>query len=490
MLQIRTDEALTFDDVLLRPRLSEVLPTEVSLAGRLTRCLPVNIPLVSAAMDTVTEASMAIAMAEQGGVGMIHRSLSPKEQARAVRRVKRWESGVVRTPATIEPGATVQQLRRLTAELGISGMPVVDRGKLLGIITRRDYSNETGQESELLVRDLMTPLDKLHFLQTTDPDKAMQLMRRHKVEQVPVAKDGALVALITMKDLQKTERHPEAACDHEGRLLVGAAIGSGDSEMERVEMLVEQGVDLVLVDSAHGHSRPVLERVKAVRARWKELQIVGGNVATAEGAEALIEAGADAIKVGIGPGSICTTRIVTGVGVPQITAIAEVAEAAGRADVPVIADGGIRYSGDIAKALAAGAAAVMIGSLLAGTDEAPGEIEIYQGRSYKSYRGMGSLGAMGSSGSSRDRYFQDDSRAPTKLVPEGVEGRVPHRGPVAATLHQLTGGLRQAMGYLGAADLPALSRQAEFVRITSAGRGESHVHDVTVTREAPNYHLS
>lgn len=490
MLNIREHSALTFDDVLLRPRLSEVLPAEVSINSRLTRSLPINVPLLSAAMDTVTESAMAIAMAEQGGVGIIHRSLSPEDQARAVRRVKRWESGIVRSPATIEAEATLQQLRAQTKELGISGMPVVEGGRLVGIITRRDYGNETDDSGEVRVKDLMTPLENLLVVSDVDTQKARNMMRKGKVEQVPVVKDGALVALITMKDLQKAERHPLAICDREGRLLVGAAIGSGANDMERVEALVEQGVDLVLLDSAHGHSRSVLNCLAAVRRQWNDLQIIGGNVATAEGALALIEAGADAIKVGIGPGSICTTRIVTGVGVPQLTAIAEVAEAAAKANVPVIADGGIRYSGDIAKALAAGASTVMIGSLLAGTDEAPGEIEMYQGRSYKSYRGMGSLGAMGSSDGSRERYFQNDSRTPTKLVPEGIEGRVPHRGSVAGVLHQMAGGLRQAMGYLGARDLATLRADAEFVRITSAGRGESHVHDVTITREAPNYHLS
>lgn len=490
MLNIREQLALTFDDVLLRPRLSEILPADVSIRSQLTRSLPLNMPLVSAAMDTVTEASMAIAMAEQGGLGIIHRSLPATEQAVAVRRVKRWESGIVRSPATIAADATLQELRQYTAELGISGMPVVKGERLVGIITRRDYADEADADSDIRVKDLMTPMAKLVTVDSVDTVQARQLMRQHKIEQVPVMQNGQLEALITMKDLQKAEKHPLSVRDSEGRLMVGAAIGSGEDEMGRVEALVEQGIDLVLLDSAHGHSRAVLDRLAAVRRQWNDLQIIGGNVATAEGAQALIDVGADAVKVGIGPGSICTTRIVTGVGVPQITAVAEVAAAAAKAKVPVIADGGIRYSGDIAKALAAGASTVMIGSLLAGTDEAPGEIEMYQGRSYKSYRGMGSLGAMGSSSGSRDRYFQDDARTPAKLVPEGIEGRVPHRGGVAAVLHQLAGGLRQAMGYLGAEDLKVLRANAEFVRITSAGRGESHVHDVTITREAPNYHLS
>ena len=482
--------ALTFDDVLLRPRLSEVLPAEVQLHCRLTPKLKLNMPLVSAAMDTVTEARMAIAMAEQGGVGVIHRNLSIEQQTQAVRRVKRWESGVVRDPAIIGPDASLAELRALTAELGISGMPVVADDKMLGIITRRDYRDCSPSEVGRPVREFMTPVERLVTIDEVDRDRARQLMQQHKIEQVPIVRSGKLNGLITLKDVLKAERNPDAACDLEGQLLVGAALGASAADQERADALVEAGVDLLVLDSAHGHSRSVLDALSNIKKRHADVQLVGGNVATAEGAKALVEAGVDAVKVGIGPGSICTTRIVTGVGVPQISAIVEVAEVCRSAGVSLIADGGLRYSGDIVKALAAGADTVMIGSLLAGTDEAPGEIEMYQGRSYKSYRGMGSLGAMGSGTSARDRYFQNDSRPVTKLVPEGIEGRVPYKGLVSNVLTQMLGGLRQAMGYLGSGDLDTMRERAEFVRITTAGRGESHVHDVTITREAPNYHLN
>ena len=503
-------QALTFDDVLLRPRMSSVLPAQVKLHSRLTRTLKLNMPLVSAAMDTVTGATMAIAMAEQGGIGIIHRNLSIAEQVHAVRRVKRWESGIVRNPTTIEASQTLADLRALCAEHGISTVPVVEPAKaggaepqkqLVGIVTKRDYRNYGAEHGDTLVRELMTPKDKLITVSTVDLDKARQLMQNHKIEQVPIVRKEQLTGLVTFKDLQKAERHPNASCDSEGQLLVGAAVGTATADGERVDALREAGVDVLVLDSAHGHSQTVLDTIAGIKKRHSNLPLIGGNVATGEGAKALIEVGADAVKVGIGPGSICTTRIVTGVGVPQITAISEVAEQCAKSDVPLIADGGLRYSGDIAKALAAGASSVMIGSLLAGTDESPGQIEMYQGRSYKSYRGMGSLGAMGDSEGARERYFQNhpedegqmvdglESNS-TKLVPEGIEGRVPYKGSVATVLNQLIGGLRQAMGYLGAEDLPAMRERAEFVQITTAGRGESHVHDVTITKEAPNYRLS
>ncbi|MGI9344839.1 MAG: IMP dehydrogenase [Gammaproteobacteria bacterium] len=484
-------QALTFDDLLLKPHYSEVMPAEVGLKSRLTRAIELKIPVLSAAMDTVTEAAMAIALAEQGGIGIVHRNLSIEQQMQQVRNVKRWESGVVRNPVTIGPDDSLKTLRALTRERSLSGMPVVDaKGLLVGIITRRDYLTLDNSQDHRLVGDLMTPQEALVTLDTNNRDQARNLMMNHKIEQIPIVQSGKLQGLITLKDILKAERHPEAASDSEGQLLVGAAVGASDTEYERAVGLREAGADVLVLDSAHGHSRHVLDAISRLKKQYTDIQIIGGNIATYEGAAALIDAGADAVKVGIGPGSICTTRIVTGVGVPQMTAIAEAHRACSEAGVPLIADGGLRYSGDVVKALAAGADAVMVGSMLAGTDETPGEIEIYQGRSYKSYRGMGSLGAMGGSEGSRERYFQANERNPSKLVSEGIEGRVPYRGAAASVLMQLLGGLRQAMGYLGAADLTSLRQNAEFVQITSAGYGESHVHDVAITREAPNYRFS
>ncbi len=481
------EKALTFDDVLLIPAHSEVLPRDVSLVTRLTRNLTLNLPLLSAAMDTVTEARLAIAMAQEGGIGIVHKNLTIEQQAAEVAKVKRFESGVVRDPITISPDMPVSEVLQLTRQHRFSGLPVVEGNRVVGIVTNRDLRFETRLDQP--VRNVMTPRDRLVTVNEGDSrDVAMRLMHQHRLERVLVVNDAfELRGLITVKDILKSSEHPLAAKDSSGRLLVGAAVGVGEGTDERVESLVEAGVDTIVVDTAHGHSQGVLERVQWVKKRFPQIEVIGGNVATATGARALVEYGADGIKVGIGPGSICTTRIVAGVGVPQITAIRNVSEALAGTGVPCIADGGIRYSGDVSKALAAGANAVMIGGLFAGTEEAPGEIELFQGRSYKSYRGMGSLGAM-QQGSS-DRYFQDAENNVDKLVPEGVEGRVPYKGSVMAVIHQLMGGLRASMGYLGCGTIDAIHKKAEFVEISHAGMRESHVHDVQITKEAPNYHI-
>jgi len=479
--------ALTFDDVLLIPAHSQVLPREVDLTTRLTRHLTLNIPLVSAAMDTVTESRLAIALAQEGGIGIIHKNLPAKQQAAEVAKVKRFESGVLKDPVTIPPTFTVGDVLALTRQMGISGLPVVDEGRVIGIVTHRDIRFEN--RLNLPVTEIMTPRERLVFIREGESlERAKALMHEHRLERVLIlGADDTLKGLITVKDILKSTEHPFAAKDVEGRLLVGAAIGVGAGTEERAERLVEAGVDVLVVDTAHGHSQGVLDRVRWVKRTFPHIPVIGGNIATAEAARALVDAGADAVKVGIGPGSICTTRIVAGVGVPQITAIADVAEALAGTDVPVIADGGIRFSGDIAKALAAGADSVMLGGLFAGTEEAPGETVLYQGRSYKAYRGMGSLGAMQAGGA--DRYFQENTANVDKLVPEGIEGRVPYKGPVAAVIHQMVGGVRAAMGYLGCRTIAELHAKAEFVQITTAGIRESHVHDVQITKEAPNYHL-
>jgi IMP dehydrogenase len=479
--------ALTFDDVLLIPAHSQVLPREVDLTTRLTRQLTLNIPLVSAAMDTVTESRLAIALAQEGGIGIIHKNLPAKQQAAEVAKVKRFESGVLKDPVTIPPTFTVGDVLALTRQMGLSGLPVVDEGRVIGIVTHRDIRFEN--RLNLPVTEIMTPRERLVFIREGESlERAKALMHEHRLERVLIlGADDTLKGLITVKDILKSTEHPFAAKDVEGRLLVGAAIGVGAGTEERAERLVEAGVDVLVVDTAHGHSQGVLDRVRWVKRTFPHIQVIGGNIATAEAARALVDAGADAVKVGIGPGSICTTRIVAGVGVPQITAIADVAEALAGTDVPVIADGGIRFSGDIAKALAAGADSVMLGGLFAGTEEAPGETVLYQGRSYKAYRGMGSLGAMQAGGA--DRYFQENTANVDKLVPEGIEGRVPYKGPVAAVIHQMVGGVRAAMGYLGCRTIAELHAKAEFVQITTAGIRESHVHDVQITKEAPNYHL-
>jgi IMP dehydrogenase len=482
-------KALTFDDVLLLPAKSSVVPRDVSLQTRLTRSITLNIPLLSAAMDTVTEARLAIAIAQEGGLGIVHKNMPPKAQAAEVAKVKRFESGVVKDPITIPPTMSVREVLALTHQHKISGLPVVDKRTVVGIVTNRDLRFETKLDQP--VSAIMTKRNKLVTVKEgTDLERAKELMHRHRLERVLVVNDRfELKGLITVKDILKSTEHPLACKDDLGRLRVGAAVGTaGDSE-ERIEALIAAGVDLIVVDTSHGHSKGVLDRVRAIKRRHPKLQVVGGNVGTAAGARAMADAGADAIKVGIGPGSICTTRIVAGVGVPQISALLNTLEGVAKLDVPLIADGGIRYSGDIAKAIAAGASCVMLGSLFAGTEEAPGEIELYQGRSYKSYRGMGSLGAM-QQGSS-DRYFQDTEGedAPEKLVPEGIEGRVPYKGALAAVIHQLMGGVRAAMGYCGCPTIDALRTRAEFVEITTAGMRESHVHDVQITKEAPNYRV-
>lgn len=481
-------EALTFDDVLLTPRHSRVLPRDVSLGTQLTRELRLNIPLLSAAMDTVTESRLAIALAQEGGIGIIHKNLSIAAQAQEVTRVKKFESGVVTEPVTIAPNATVGEVRELTARLGISGLPVVDGDALVGIVTRRDIRFETNLQQP--VSAIMTPRERLVTVTETAPrEEALEKLHKHRIEKVLVVNDAfELRGMITVKDIRKAAAFPNACKDEQGRLLSGAAVGTGGDTDERVAELVRAGVDVLIVDTAHGHSQGVLDRVAAIKKTHTGVQVIGGNIATGAAARDLVECGADGVKVGIGPGSICTTRIVAGVGVPQITAIADVAEALEGSDIPLIADGGIRFSGDMAKAIAAGASSVMVGSMFAGTEEAPGEVELYQGRSYKSYRGMGSVGAM-RAGSS-DRYFQDDEEAADKLVPEGIEGRVPYKGPVGAIVHQMIGGIRSSMGYCGAPDIDTMRREAEFVRVSGAGMKESHVHDVQMIKEAPNYRLS
>ena len=480
-------KALTFDDVSLIPAHSSVLPREVSLKTRLTRSIELNLPVVSAAMDTVTEARLAIALAQEGGVGILHKNMLAKAQAAEVSKVKRFESGVVKEPVTIPPSMTVREVLNLKRAHKISGLPVVEGERVVGIITNRDLRFETNLDQP--VRDIMTPRERLVTVREGAAlEEAMRLMHKHRLERVLVVNgEFHLRGLITVKDILKSSEHPSACKDELGRLRVGAAIGVGEGTEERAAALVEAGVDVLVVDTAHGHAQGVLDRVKWVKRAFPKIQVIGGNIATAAAAKALLDYGADGVKVGIGPGSICTTRIVAGVGVPQITAVQNVALALSGTGVPMIADGGIRYSGDIAKALAAGADSVMLGGLFAGTEEAPGEIELYQGRSYKTYRGMGSLGAM-QQGSS-DRYFQDDEDNAEKLVPEGVEGRVPYKGSVVAVIQQLMGGLRSSMGYVGCGTIDDMKLRAEFVEITAAGARESHVHDVQIVKEAPNYRV-
>jgi IMP dehydrogenase len=486
MLRI-AQEALTFDDVLLVPGYSTVTAKDVSLKTQLTREITINIPLISAAMDTVTESRLAIALAQEGGIGIIHKSMSIEQQAAEVRAVKKFEAGVVKDPITIDADATIKELIALTRQHRISGVPVLQGGNLVGIVTGRDVRFEPNMDAK--VASIMTPKDKLVTVREgASAAEIRSLLHKHRIEKVLVVNDRFdLKGLITVKDINKAEMFPNASKDSDGSLRVGASVGTSPDTDDRVEALVAAGVDVLVVDTAHGHSRNVLERVKRIKELYPKVQVIGGNIATGEAALALVEAGADAVKVGIGPGSICTTRIVTGVGVPQISAIANVASALKGTGVPVIADGGIRFSGDISKAVVAGAHAVMMGSMFAGTEEAPGEVELYQGRTYKSYRGMGSLGAMAKTQGSSDRYFQDSSQGMEKLVPEGIEGRVPYKGPVSAIVHQLMGGLRAAMGYTGSVDIETMRSKPQFVRVTAAGMGESHVHDVSITKEAPNY---
>ncbi len=480
-------QALTFDDVLLVPAHSVVMPREVNLSTQLTRNIKLNIPLVSAAMDTVTEAPLAIALAQEGGLGIIHKNMTAAEQASHVSRVKRFESGVVNDPVTIQPHMTVRDVLALTLKHKISGLPVVDGNKIVGIVTNRDLRFETNLDQA--ISNIMTPRARLITVREgASKEEVIHLLHQHRLERVLVIDENdTLKGLITVKDIQKSHDHPFACKDSKGRLRVGAAVGVGAETEERVAALAAAGVDVIVVDTAHGHSQGVLDRVNWVKKNYPKIEVIGGNIATADAAKALVDAGADGVKVGIGPGSICTTRIVAGVGVPQISAISNVEEALRGTGVPFIADGGIRFSGDISKAIAAGAYSVMLGGMFAGTEEAPGEVELFQGRSYKSYRGMGSIGAM-QKGSS-DRYFQDNNGNADKLVPEGIEGRVPYKGSVLAVIHQLMGGLRASMGYVGAADITQMREKAEFVQITSAGMRESHVHDVQITKEAPNYRI-
>ena len=480
-------KAYTFDDVLLVPAHSSVLPRDVSLATQFTRNIRLNLPLVSAAMDTVTEARLAIALAQEGGLGIVHKNMSAQKQAAEVGKVKRHESGVVKDPIIIRPDMLVRDVIKLSREHKISGLPVIENGTVVGIVTNRDIRFENRLDTP--VRDIMTPRDRLVTVREgASLEDARELMHAHKLERVLVVNDAfELKGLITVKDIIKTSEKPLACKDDQGRLRVGAAVGVGEGTEERVTLLVEAGVDVVVVDTAHGHSQGVIDRVRWVKQNFPHVEVIGGNIATASAARALADAGADAVKVGIGPGSICTTRIVAGVGVPQLTAVSNVCKELAGSGIPLIADGGIRFSGDISKAIAAGANTVMLGGLLAGTEEAPGEIELFQGRSFKSYRGMGSLGAM-QQGSS-DRYFQDNEANADKLVPEGIEGRVPYKGSVIAVIHQLMGGLRSSMGYCGCGTIDDMRTRAEFVEITSAGMRESHVHDVTITKEATNYHV-
>ena len=489
MLRI-AQEALTFDDVLLLPAHSTVLPRTVTLQSQITKAISLNIPLISAAMDTVTEARLAIAMAQEGGLGVIHKSMTIEHQAREVRTVKKYESGVVKDPITISAQATVRELVAVMKENNISGMPVMNGSGLAGIVTSRDVRFESNLDAA--IDTIMTPRDRLVTVKEDfNLAEVKALLHRHRIEKILVVNAGfELKGLITLKDILKSEDFPNACKDEQGRLRSAAAVGTSADTDDRVSALVEAGVDVVIVDTAHGHHQGVIDKVASIKQRHGDLSVVGGNIGTAQAARDLAAAGADAVKVGIGPGSICTTRIVTGVGVPQISAVANVVDALKDTDVCVISDGGIRYSGDIAKVIAAGANVVMVGSLLAGSEEAPGEVELYQGRSYKSYRGMGSLSAMSHSQGSSDRYFQDDKAGQEKLVPEGIEGRVPYKGPMAAIVHQLMGGLRSSMGYTGCADIEQMRTKTHFVKITGAGMSESHVHDVSITKEAPNYRVS
>src|SRR5579862_2273624 len=484
------EEALTFDDVLLVPARSDVLPREVDLSTHLTRKIRLGLPVLSAAMDTVTEARLAITIAQEGGMGIIHKNMPIEAQAREVARVKKFESGVIRDPITVPPGMTIREVLQLTRSRGISGVPVVDGSKVVGIVTHRDLRFEDKLDAP--VSTVMTPQERLITVRENAPkEDVLTLLHKHRIEKVLVVNgDHELVGMITVKDFQKATEFPRACKDEGGRLRVGAAVGTTPDTIDRIAALREAGVDLVVVDTAHGHSRGVLTTVERIKSKWGDQQVIAGNIATPEAARALVDAGADAVKVGIGPGSICTTRIVAGVGVPQISAVANVAEALRGKDIPVISDGGIRFSGDVAKAIAAGAHAVMIGGLFAGTEESPGEVELYQGASYKSYRGMGSLGAMAERHGSSDRYFQDAATELEKLVPEGVEGRVPYKGSVVTILQQLAGGVRAAMGYTGSRNITELRTRPVFVRITGAGVRESHVHDVSITKEAPNYRAS
>ncbi|GAA6135647.1 IMP dehydrogenase [Oceaniserpentilla sp. 4NH20-0058] len=488
MLRIAQD-ALTFDDLLLVPGYSEVLPNQVNLKTKLTRDIELNIPLVSAAMDTVTESRLAIAMAQEGGLGIIHKNMTIEQQAAEVRKVKKYESGVVKDPITVPSNTTIRELIEITRQNNISGVPVVDGAELVGIVTGRDVRFETNLDAK--VSAVMTPKDKLITVTEGESNEVVQgLLHKYRIEKVLVVNDSfELVGLMTVKDIDKATAYPNAAKDEQGRLRVGAAVGTGPETPDRITALVNAGVDVVIVDTAHGHSKGVIERVRWAKETFPELQVIGGNIATGAAAKALADAGADGVKVGIGPGSICTTRIVAGVGVPQISAVADVAAALEGTGIPLIADGGIRFSGDMAKAVVAGAYVIMAGSLLAGTDEAPGEVELFQGRAYKSYRGMGSLGAMGQSQGSADRYFQDSKAGNDKLVPEGIEGRIAVKGPMSNVVHQMMGGLRSAMGYTGCATIDDMRTKPEFVKISSAGMKESHVHDVQITKEAPNYRL-
>jgi len=486
MLRI-AQEALTFDDVLLLPGYSEVTAKDVSLVTRLTRNINLNVPLVSAAMDTVTESGLAIALAQEGGIGIVHKNLTIQEQAEQVRRVKKFESGVVKDPITIDHTATIAELIELTRAHGISGVPVMKNGDLAGIVTRRDLRFET--DTSQSISAIMTPRNQLVTVKEgAASDEVQHLLHKHRIEKILVVDDaGVLKGLITVKDFDKAESFPHACKDRFGQLRVGASVGTSTDTDERVDALVASGVDVLVVDTAHGHSLNVLNRVRWIKENFPSVDVIGGNIATADAARALVDAGADGVKVGIGPGSICTTRIVTGMGVPQISAVSNVAEALAEANVPLIADGGIRFSGDISKSLVAGAYSVMLGGMFAGTEEAPGEVELYQGRTYKSYRGMGSIGAMAQKQGSSDRYFQDSSVGSEKLVPEGIEGRVPYKGPVSAIIHQLMGGVRSSMGYAGCASINEMRTKPQFIRVTSAGMSESHVHDVSITKEAPNY---
>ena len=480
-------EALTFDDVLLQPGYSDVLPREVDLSTRLTAEIGLSIPILSAAMDTVTEARLAIALAQEGGLGVIHKNMSIDEQARQVATVKKFESGIVRDPITVSPDMTIREVIDLTRAMGISGVPVVNEKETVGIVTHRDLRFETQLDAP--VSAVMTPKERLVTVgEGADEEEVLSLLHQHRIEKVLVVDDTfRLKGMITAKDFQKAKDVPRACKDSSGALRVGAAVGTGYDTDDRVEALIAAGVDVLVVDTSHGYSKGVLDRIRRIKDTHTDMQVIGGNIVTGDAALALVEAGADGVKVGIGPGSICTTRVVAGVGVPQVSAVAEVAAALAKSGVPFIADGGIRYSGDIAKALVAGANSVMIGGLFAGTEESPGEVELYQGRSYKSYRGMGSLGAMGESHGSSDRYFQDTTEELEKLVPEGIEGRVAYKGSLVAIVHQLVGGVRAAMGYTGSSTIEEMRTRPEFVKITSAGRKESHVHDVTITKEAPNY---